>query len=51
MDIDLVYLWVNGNDPEWRAKHNAVIGRMEEGSAVNCERRYADHDELKESYD
>lgn len=49
MDIDLVYLWVDGNDPEWRAKHNAVIGRMEEGSAVNCEGRYANHDELKYS--
>ncbi|MDE7072654.1 MAG: Stealth CR1 domain-containing protein, partial [Bacteroidales bacterium] len=48
-DIDLVYLWVNGNDPKWRAKRNAVIGKTEEGSAVNCEGRYADNDELKYS--
>lgn len=49
MDIDLVYLWVNGNDPQWRAKRNNVIGVPEEGSAVNCEGRYADNDELKYS--
>lgn len=47
MEVDLVYLWVNGNDPQWRAKRNATIGRTEEGSAVNCEGRYADNDELK----
>ncbi len=47
MEVDLVYLWVNGNDPQWRAKRNAVIGRTEDGSAVNCEGRYADNDELK----
>ncbi len=47
MEVDLVYLWVNGNDPQWRAKRNATIGRTEDGSAVNCEGRYADNDELK----
>lgn len=49
MEIDLVYLWVNGNDPQWLAKHNACIGKVEENSAVNCEGRYADNDELKYS--
>lgn len=49
MDIDLVYLWVNGNDPKWQAKRNACIGKPEEKSGVNCEGRYADHDELKYS--
>lgn len=49
MDIDLVYLWVDGNDPQWKAKHNACIGRTEEQSAVNCDGRYADNDELKYS--
>ena len=49
IEVDLVYLWVNGNDPQWRAKRNAVIGKTEEGSAVNCEGRYADNDELKYS--
>lgn len=28
MDIDLVYLWVNGNDPKWIAKRNACIGKL-----------------------
>lgn len=49
MDIDLVYLWVDGNDPQWLEKHNACIGRMEAKSAVNCKGRYADNDELKYS--
>ncbi len=49
MDIDLVYLWVNGNDPQWQAKRNACIGNADEQSAVNCDGRYADNDELKYS--
>lgn len=49
IDIDLVYLWVDGNDPVWQAKRNACIGKPEEKSAVNCEGRYADNDELKYS--
>lgn len=47
--IDLVYLWVNGNDPQWQAKRNAFIGKTIETSAVNCDGRYADNDELKYS--
>ena len=49
MEVDLVYLWVNGNDPQWRAKRNACIGASEEKSAVSCEGRFADNDELKYS--
>lgn len=49
MDIDLVYLWVDGNDPQWQAKRNACIGKNKEKSTVNCEGRYADNDELKYS--
>lgn len=49
MEVDLVYLWVNGNDPKWQAKRNAVIGNVETKSAVNCKGRYADNDELKYS--
>ncbi len=45
-DVDLVYLWVDGNDPAWQAKRNAVIGKTVEKSSVNCEGRYANHDEL-----
>ena len=36
MEIDLVYLWVNGNDPVWQAKRNAFIGKTEEKSSTNC---------------
>ena len=49
MDIDLVYLWVDGNDPIWQAKRNAFIGKTEESSPINCKGRYADNDELKYS--
>lgn len=49
MDIDLVYLWVDGSDPQWLKKHNACIGKTEEKSTVNCKGRYADNDELKYS--
>ncbi len=48
-DIDFVYLWVDGNDPAWQAKRNAVIGKTQASSAVNCDGRYADNDELKYS--
>ena len=47
--VDMVYLWVNGNDPQWQAKRNAVIGNVEAASPVNCKGRYADNDELKYS--
>lgn len=47
--VDLVYLWVNGNDPEWIAKRNKAIGKTDENSTLNCDGRYADNDELKYS--
>lgn len=49
IDIDLVYLWVDGSDPEWQAKRNTLIGKTEKKSAVNCDGRYANNDELKYS--
>lgn len=49
MDIDLVYLWVNGSDLKWQAKRNALIGETTDKSATNCQGRYADNDELKYS--
>ncbi len=49
MEVDFVYLWVDGNDPAWQAKRNALIGKTVEKSAVNCEGRYANNDELKYS--
>lgn len=27
MEIDIVYLWVDGNDPVWQAKRNAFMGK------------------------
>lgn len=46
--IDLVYLWVDGNDPKWQAKRNTIIGISGEKS-TNCKGRYANNDELKYS--
>ncbi|MBQ9285333.1 MAG: Stealth CR1 domain-containing protein [Bacteroidaceae bacterium] len=48
MDIDLVYLWVNGNDPKWIAKRQASIGDLSLDD-VNCKGRYVDNQELKYS--
>ncbi len=45
-DIDLVYLWVDGNDPVWQAKKRTTLGEAESKSSANCEGRYANHDEL-----
>ena len=45
--IDLVYLWVDGNDPEWQAKRNAFLGRKVENSSSNFNGRYVNNDELK----
>lgn len=48
-EIDLIYLWVDGNDPTWQAKHNAFIGQTEKNSPIDCKGRYANNDELKYS--
>ena len=47
--IDLVYLWVDGNDPKWQAKRNDFFGRKVENSSSNFNGRYANNDELKYS--
>lgn len=47
-DIDLVYLWVDGNDPEWQVKHNAIAGNVT-NSEINCKGRFVSNDELKYS--
>lgn len=44
--IDLVYLWVDGNDPIWQAKRQKTLGLTETRLSANCEGRYANHDEL-----
>lgn len=48
-EIDFVYLWVDGNDSNWRAKHNAFTGKTDEKSSVDCNGRYFNNDELKYS--
>ena len=47
--IDLVCLWVDGNDPVWQAKRSAFIGIAQENTSVNCRGRAANNDELKYS--
>ncbi|MBQ7852464.1 MAG: Stealth CR1 domain-containing protein [Muribaculaceae bacterium] len=49
MDIDLVYLWVDGEDPKWQAKFKTFIGKTDENSSNNCKGRYVNNDELKYS--
>ena len=49
MDIDLVYFWVDGNDPKWRAKHDAFCGKTSGTVETNGINRFANNDELKYS--
>ena len=44
MNIDLVYLWVDGSDPNWVAKKNQYLDKK-----VNTIGRYDDNQELKYS--
>lgn len=48
-ETDLVYTWVDGNDPVWRKKHDAFTGVESRKKDVDCKGRYADNDELKYS--
>ncbi|MEX1166996.1 MAG: stealth family protein, partial [Hydrogenophaga sp.] len=53
--IDIVYLWVDGNDPAWRAKRHAAalgLGAAEAKAMApfgNVEGRFRDNDELRYS--
>ena len=47
--IDMVYLWVDGNDPEWRRRHDAAVGSGRRGSGADCEGRFIDNEELRYS--
>lgn len=44
MNIDLVYLWVDGNDPEWLEKKQRFMEKE-----INTVGRYVDNQELKYS--
>lgn len=49
IEIDLVYMWVDGNDPAWRAKRQAITGHVETQTSADCKGRYVDNGELKYS--
>ena len=49
MDIDLVYLWVDGSDPVWLARKNKFLGIELLIDETNCKGRHTDNDELKYS--
>ena len=48
--VDLVYMWVDGNDPAWRAKRNQYMsgGEKKTTEGVN-DARWRDNDELRYS--
>jgi hypothetical protein len=50
--IDVVYTWVDGADPAWRARRDARLRAADPGAAAEArsgEARYRDHDELRYS--
>lgn len=50
MDIDIVYLWVDGNDAAWREKRDRVLGRKSDYQAqAVAEGRFVQNDELRYS--
>lgn len=50
-DVDMVYLWVDGSDPSWRAKKAAISGEaiLHDNDGTDCDGRYVDNDELRYS--
>ena len=49
MIVDLVYLWVDGNDPQWMAKRNVFKENVEDNSESTGKGRFVSNDELKYS--
>lgn len=49
MEIDLVYLWVDGHDPEWKKKKEAFTGVPVGNTEAETDARYINNDELKYS--
>jgi len=48
--IDLVYMWVDGNDPEWQAKRNKYVGGSgNQSQEVVGVARWRDNEELRYS--
>jgi len=48
-DIDLVYLWVDGDDPKWLEKKRQFTGKVADCSEGNNKGRYVNNGELKYS--
>jgi hypothetical protein len=49
IEIDLVYLWVDGSDPAWKKKKQAFTNAPIDNTELNTVGRYANSDELKYS--
>ncbi len=49
LEIDLVYLWVDGSDPQWKKKKLAFTNALSDNSETNAAGRYISNDELKYS--
>jgi hypothetical protein len=49
IEIDLVYLWVDGSDPEWQKKKQKFTNVLSDNSETNAAGRYTNNDELRYS--
>lgn len=47
IEIDLVYLWVDGNDPKWIEKKCSITGQPFDNSEANCKGRFVNNNELQ----
>jgi len=47
IEIDLVYLWVDGSDPNWKKKKQVFTNAPIDNTELNAVGRYANNDELK----
>ncbi len=49
INIDLIYMWVDGHDPKWREKKCAYTGKISDNTETNNIGRYVSNDELRYS--
>jgi hypothetical protein len=49
IDIDLIYMWVDGHDPKWREKKRTYTGTISDQTETNNIGRYVSNDELRYS--
>ncbi len=47
IDVDLVYLWVDGSDPEWFRRRSQFVQEESPKTEANSKGRYTNNDELK----